>query len=268
MFVIAVILGLGAALAVAPNNPPTDPSPADNDPYPPTDAILYYDYQQGGYLGTAPEFVIPIGTTLVSVKLIPKNTEKYAVGYFSTFLPGMPISAPLMTAIQQTNGTGYYIWPNWVGDTTPPGYDAGEEDDYWNGRRYYYEDLPWHWGDKDLDDLWVDIAWRSSGNAVEIKVVVKANKAGYPNPFEMQFDRETGDAPIRFTYTIHEPSAGPDDIGSFLLGEEPITLILFESGDEGDWGIFYGTLPLLPIVAIPVAALYAGIVLQARRRNS
>jgi len=264
----SLILSTGLVAAVAPPNPPPDPYPSDNDPYPPTDAVLYYDYDQGGLISTAPDFVLPIGSGTVTLKLVPRDTEHYAVGYFSSFSPGMsiPSPSPLMTAMEQKNRLGAYIWPNWVGDTTPPGYTAGEETAYWNGRRYYYEDLPWERGDKDIDDLWVDIAWRTIGsNGVEIRIVVSCNEAAYLNPLELTFEKKSGEQPIYFRYTIHEPSAGPDSTGSFVLDDSPQTIQIFQSGDRGDWGIFYGTVPTLPVLALP-AGFVALLVLKKTRR--
>jgi hypothetical protein len=261
---ILVIFSLGTAMAVAPTNPPVDPRPADNEPYPPTDALLYYDYQQGGILPSAPDFLIPVGVGPVVVKLVPKNPEQYAVGYYSDFYPGMSISPALMTAIEQTNGGGVKIWPNWIGDSSAPGYDSGEESSYWNGRRYYYEDLPWPQGDKDLDDLWVDIAWKTGVDSVEIRISVPVNSAGYLNPFEITFERAAGEDAIDFSYIIHEPSAGPDSSGHFILEDGNQTMTIFESGDVGDWATLYGHVPLIPVFALPIATILAGVMIRKR----
>ena len=262
---VALAMATGVASAAAPTNPPVDPYPSDGDPYPPTDAVLYFDYSQGGLISGPPAFVIPIGLGMVTVKLVPENLETYAVGYFSDFKPSMSISTPLMTAITQTSGGGSYIWPSWVGDPSP-GYSPGEESSYWNGRRYYYEDLPWNNGDKDIDDLWVDIAWRYTGpSEIEIKAVVCCNRAGYLNPFRLTLEREAGSYPVHFTYQVHEPSVGPDKSGQFVLEGSPVSIDLFTSGDVGDWGIFRGSVPAMPIVAIPLAVGVMGLVIRKRR---
>ncbi len=250
-------------VAAAPANPAPDPYPGDNDPYPPTDATLYYEYPGG--LVTSPEFIIPVAGGTVKLKLVPKNLEEYAVGYFSEFSKGTTPTPAQVTAMDQTNGAGAYIWPCWEGDSTN-NYVTGEESTYWNGRRYYYEDLPWEGGDKDLDDLWVDIAWRHiGGNAIEIKAVVKCNRAGYANPFQLTFEKEEGTSTVYFTYQIHEPSAGSDETGGFMLTGSPVTISLFETGDEGDWGRFYGSVPVLPFFAIPAGLLASALIVRKRR---
>lgn len=263
LIVLILATGTGLVAAAIPSNPPSpDPYPADNDPYPPTDAKLYYDFVDGlTYTG----FQIPVAGGTVTVRLVPKNLEQYAVGYYSSFGKGQEPTGPEKTAMAQTNGAGAYLWPPWAGDTTPQ-YVPGEESSYWNGWRFYYEDLPWDNGDKDLDDLWVDIAWRHvGGNAVEIRAVVRCNRAGYANPFELTFERETGCCTAYFTYKIHEPSSGPDETGEFALGDDPITMKLFETGDDGDWAEFHGSVPTLPLLAIPAGFLACAFIARKRR---
>jgi len=264
LYALSLTLGIGIVAAAIPSNPPSpDPYPSDNDPYPPTDANLYYDYVNGL---TFSDFQIPVAGGTVTLKLVPKNLEQYAVGYFSDFGKGQTPSDPEKAAMNQRTGAGAYIWPPWVGDSTHQ-YVPGEESSYWNGWRFYYEDLPWENGDKDLDDLWVDIAWRHlGGNSIEIKAIVKCNRAGYANPFELTFERETGCSTMYFTYQIHEPSSGPDQSGGFALGDDPITMNLFETGDEGDWGSFYGTVPALPALAVPIG-IFASVLLAKRRKK-
>lgn len=261
----ALAFALGTAYAIAPTNPPSDPFPSDPHPYPPTDAVLYYD-REAGYL--AGDFIMDIGGGVVEVKLVPRDLEEFAVGYFTEFWPGMPVSDALKDATNQMFLGTIPLWPRWFGDSVDF-YSEGDEDYYWPGWRFYYEDLEWDanaW-DRDLDDLWIDIAYQKVGSSIWIIVKASYSEAVRPNPFDITFERRSGDEPVHFSYVISEQASGGGvSSGSFVLDQDPVTIHLFDSGDIWDFAIFYGSVPALPAVAVPVAALACGLAVRRKRR--
>jgi len=266
VWLMATTLG-GAAAAPPPPplNPPPDPYPDDFCPYPPTNAELYY-VRNPPYLSGS--FTMDIGPGVVSFSMVPKDTERYSIGYYSSFSPGMTITegGPLWTAMQQTGPFGNYIWPRWFNDASY-GYTDGEENQYWPGWRFYFEDREWESGDRDIDDLWIDVGWRRVGSEIWIIIKPSFNEAKLENPLEVTFERVSGGEPIRFTYVINEESSGGTRrSGTFLLEDEPVSMQVFDSGDTGDWSLFYGSIPALPVAAVPAALMATALILRKRKR--
>ena len=256
-----------AAPPPPPLNPPPDPFPNDLHPYPPTDATLYYVRDIGYLIG---DFTIDIGMGTVSLELVPKNLEDFAIGYFTEFSPTMTVSIPLQEAMNQKFvglNNEIHLWPRWFNDASH-GYDEGEEVNYWPGWRFYYEDLDWEssgW-DHDIDDLWIDIGWQKIGGGVWILVKTSCNEALSANPFEITFVRESGNVPVFFSYSLNEKASGGGiTTGTFVLGDDPITIQAFGIADVWDWGQFYGTVPVLPSLAFPVAVCTSVLILRKRR---
>jgi hypothetical protein len=72
--------------------------------------------------------------------------------------------------------------------------------------------------------------------------------------------------PVYFSYSLNEEASGGGiTTGGFVLGDDPVTVNVFASGDIWDWASFYGTVPVLPTFAFPIAVAASIIVLRKRR---